>query len=85
MKRSLVELPRFYAGYVSNHTASQLLQPVAGIRAVDCAGSSVLVLLNFVLFANESQAQPTCVEYIFDIVAQALYGNGGQLMTDWIL
>lgn len=69
MERSLVELPRSCAGYVWNHIANRLLQQVVGIRAVDCAGSSVLVLLNFAPFANESQAQLTCVEYIFNIVA----------------
>ena len=69
MKRSLVEHPRSCAGYVWNHTANQQLRQVAGIRAVDCAGSSVLVLRNFVPFANESQLQLICVEYIFNIVA----------------
>ena len=67
MERNLVELPRSCAGYAWNHIASRLLQQVVGILAVDCAGSSVWVLLNFVPFANELQAQPTCVEYIFDI------------------
>ena len=69
MKRNLVELPRSCAGYVWNLIPNLLLQQVVGIRAVDCAGSSVLVLPNFVPFANELQAQLTCVEYIFDIVA----------------
>ena len=69
MKRSLVEHLRSYVGYVWNNIPNRLLQRVVGIRAVDCAGSSVLVLLNFVQFANESQPQLNCVEYIFNIVA----------------
>lgn len=69
MKRGLVELPQLYVGYVWNHITSLLLQQVAGILAADCAGSSALVLLNFAPFANELQAQPICVEYIFDIHA----------------
>jgi hypothetical protein len=73
MERNLVELPLSCAGYVWNHTANRLLQQVVGIHAVDCAGSSVLVLPNFVPFANESQAQVTCVEYIFDILFYDLF------------
>jgi hypothetical protein len=80
MKRSLVELLRSCAGYVWNHIANRLLQQAVGIRAVGCAGSSVWALLNFVPFANESQPQLTCVEYIFKpcFMTCFLYSDDGQ-------